>query len=152
VCLLYMIAFHYICLIIIIPNIVMNKIVLCNLMLFRSYIGSYLNVQRRAKHNGKARNKSTTWWEQRHVNGYMLGCLWEQAKWPTSAPIWLPLEFWIFAKRLYYEKTLILNQAIAVLRQSVGLPGRFVTVWKKPTGHTHTHTTTVTLRRMRTEG
>ena len=41
--------------------------------------------------------------EQRHVNGYTLGCLQEQAKWPTSAPIGMPLDFCIFAKRLLYE-------------------------------------------------
>ena len=29
-----------------------------------------------------------------------------------------------------FQKKLVLNQAIALLRQSVGLPGRFVTVWK----------------------
>ena len=30
----------------------------------------------------------------------------------------------------------VLNQAIAALRRSIGLLGRFVTVW---TGHRHTH-------------
>ena len=40
----------------------------------------------------------------------------------------------------------VLNQAIAVLRRSVGLPGRFITVWKiEP----DTPPTTVTLGRMR---
>ena len=43
--------------------------------------------------------------EQRHVNGYMLGRLQEQEKWPTGAPIWLPLKFCIFMKRLFYKKT-----------------------------------------------
>ena len=28
-----------------------------------------------------------------------------QVKWPTGAPIWLPLEFCTFAKRLLYDKT-----------------------------------------------
>ena len=61
--------------------------------------------------------------EQHHVNGYTLGRLQEQAKWPTGAPIWLPLKFCIFVKRLFYEKAHVLNQVIAVLRQSLGLPG-----------------------------
>ena len=65
--------------------------------------------------------------EYRHVNGYTLGCLRGQAKCPTGAPIRLPLEFRSFAKRLLYEKPLVLNQAIAALRRSIGLPGRFVT-------------------------
>ena len=55
--------------------------------------------------------------EQCHVNGYTLGHLRGHTKWLTGAPI-----------RLFYEKALILNQAIASLRRSVGLPGRFVTV------------------------
>ena len=56
-------------------------------------------------------------------------CLQEQAKWPTGAPIW-PLKFCIFAKRLFYEKPYVINQATAALRQSVGLLGRLITVWK----------------------
>ena len=75
--------------------------------------------------------------EQRHVNGYTLERLREQAKWPTGVPILLPLEFCIFAKRLFYERTHIINQANAALRQSVGLPGRFITVRKNRTGHTN---------------
>ena len=43
--------------------------------------------------------------EQRHVNGYMLGRLQGQAKWPTGAPIRLPLKFCIFEKGLFYKKT-----------------------------------------------
>ena len=45
----------------------------------------------------------------------------------------------------------IINQATAALRQSVGLLGQFVTVWKSRTGHTHTQTyrTTVTLHARR---
>ena len=43
-------------------------------------------------------------------------------------------------KEAVLRKPNLLNQAIVVLRQSVGLPGRFVTVWKNRTGHTHTHT------------
>ena len=39
-----------------------------------------------------------------------------------------------------FMKKNVLNQAIAVLTQSVGLPGRFVTVWKNRTGHTQKHT------------
>ena len=77
--------------------------------------------------------------EQRHVNGYTLRCLRGQAKWPTGVPIWLPPELCIFMKRLFYEKPHIINQAIAALRQSAGLLGRFVTVWKNRTGHAHTH-------------
>jgi len=89
-----------------------------------------------AKHNGKARTKTPCGQEQRHMNRYTLGCLQEQAKWPTGAPIWL--QFCIFMKKLFYEKRLVLNQAITVLRRSVGLLGRFAAVWKKQTGHTHT--------------
>ena len=59
-------------------------------------------------------------------------------------------ELCIFMKRLFYGKKLVLNQAIVALRQSIGLPGGFVTVWKNRTGHTHT--TTVTLWRMCAEG
>ena len=49
------------------------------------------------------------------------------------------------------QKKHVINQAHAALRQSVGLLGRFITVWKNQTGHTHTHThtTNVTLWRMR---
>ena len=53
-------------------------------------------IQLRAKHNGKAHNKNTHGREQLHMNGYMLGCLRGQAKLPTGAPIWLPLEFCIY--------------------------------------------------------
>ena len=67
------------------------------------------------------------------------GLLRGQAKWPTGAPIRLPLELHSSVKRLFYEKTFVLNQAIAALRQYVGLPRRFVTVWKNRTRHTHTH-------------
>ena len=75
--------------------------------------------------------------EQRHVNGYMLGRLQEQAKWPTGVPIRLPLEFCIFAKRLFYEKPHVINQATAALRRSVVLLGQLVTVWKiEPDAHT----------------
>ena len=78
--------------------------------------------------------------EQCHMNGYTLGHLRGQGKWPTGAPIWLPLEFCSFVKRLFYRKRLIINQAIAVLRRPVGLLGQFVTVWRNRTGHTHKHT------------
>ena len=122
-------------------------------MLFRSYIRSFLplgeqlhvvevNVQwwryARALYSvapntmGKPVTKTPRW--------YTLGCLRERAKWPTGAPTQLPLEFCIFTKRLFYVKPHILNQAIAALRRSVGLLGRFITVWKNRTGHTHTHT------------
>ena len=95
-------------------------------------------IQRRAKHDDKARNKNTTGREQRHLNEYTLGCLREQTKWPAGVPIRLQLEFCIFAKRLFYGKTHVVNQVIAALRRSVGLPGRLVTVWKNQTGQTHT--------------
>ena len=134
-------------------------------MLFRSYIGSYLpsgeqlhtvgvNVQwwryARVLYSvppntmAKPVTKTPRGREQHHMNGYTLGCLQEQAKWPTGAPIQLPLEFCIFAKSLFTKKKLVLNQAIAALRPSVGLPGRFATVWKNRTGHTHTPTHTHT--------
>ena len=83
----------------------------------------------------KPSTKASRGREQHHVNGYTLGCLQGQAKWRTGAPIRLPLEFFSFAKRLFYEKPHIKNQAIAALRRSVGLLGRFVTVWKNWTGH-----------------
>ena len=74
-------------------------------------------IQRRTKSwpNTMAKLVQKRGREQRRVNGYTLRCLREQAKWPTGAPIRLPLEFCIFVKRLFYEK-LILNQVIAVLR------------------------------------
>ena len=54
-------------------------------------------------------------------------------------------------KEAVLRKPHVLNQLIATLRQSVGLLGRFVTVWKKA-NRTQTHPTTVTLRRMRAKG
>ena len=66
--------------------------------------------------------------EQRRVNEYTLWRLQEQAKWPTGAPIWLPLEFCIL--RLFYEKPHVINKVTAALRRSVVLIGQFVTVWK----------------------
>ena len=71
------------------------------------------------------------------MNGYTLGRLLEQAKWPTGAPIRLPLEFCIFAKRLFYGKPHVITQATAALSRSVGLLGQFITVWKNRTGHRH---------------
>ena len=68
------------------------------------------------------RTKTPRGREQCHVNGYTLGLLRGQAEWPAGVPIWLPLKFCIFAKKLFYEKHII-NQAIAALRRSVGLPG-----------------------------
>ena len=77
-------------------------------MLFRIYIESYLpsgerlhvvevNVQwwryisalYSVAPNTMARpvTKTSCGWEQRHVNGYMLGRLREQTKWPSGAPI-----------------------------------------------------------------
>ena len=41
----------------------------------------------------------------------------------------------------------ILNQATALLRRSIGLLDRFITVWKNRT-HTHTHTHTHTLTQL----
>ena len=52
----------------------------------------------------------------------------DQVKWLTDALIRLHLEFCIFTKRLFYKKSHVLNQAIAALRPSVGLPGQFLTV------------------------
>ena len=88
------------------------------------------------------------------MNGYTLRRLRGQVKWPTGVPILLPLKFCSFAKRLFYEKTHVINQVIAALRQSVGLLDQFVTVGKNLTGHTQTqtHPTTVTLWRMHAEG
>ena len=77
--------------------------------------------------------------EQRHMNEYMLGHQRGQAKWLTGVLVQPRLEFCTFAKRLFYEKAHILNQLIAALRRSVGLLGRFVTVWKKA-NRTHKHT------------
>ena len=37
------------------------------------------------------------------------------------------------------QKKHVLNQVIAALRRSIGLPDRFVTVWKNRTGHTHNY-------------
>ena len=67
------------------------------------------------------------------------------SKWPTGAPIWLPFEFCRFARGCFTKKKHVVNQVIAALRWSVGLPGRFVTVLENRTGltRTQTHPTTV---------
>ena len=135
-------------------------------MLFRSYIGTYLpsgerlhvvevNVQRRryarslcsvapntmvkpvTKHHLVESN--VTW------NGYIYICSgpWKSKKWP---PIRLPHSNSVSSRRGCFTKRHVIYQAIAVLRHSVGLPGRFVTVWKiEP----DTHTTTVTAQAWR---
>ena len=95
-------------------------------MSFRSYIESYLhlgewlhvvevNVQwwryARALSSiapnklAKPVTKTPRSREQCHVNQYTFGRLWEQATLPSGAPIWLPLEFCIFVKTLFYKKT-----------------------------------------------
>ena len=85
--------------------------------------------QTMAKHNGRARNKYTTW-------SRAMSHDWIYAQVPArGAPIRLPLKFCSSAKRPFYKKSLVLNQVIAALRRSVGLRGRFVTVWKNRTGH-----------------
>ena len=74
--------------------------------------------------------------EQRH-DGYTFGCLWEQAKWPTGAPIQLPLEFCIFAKRLFYEKTNFKSSdCSAEMIHRSSWPIRYCL--EKPDTHTHT--------------
>ena len=50
------------------------------------------------------------------------------------------------------RKPHILNQEIAVLRRSVGLPDSSLFGKIEPDTHTHTYTTTVTLWRMHAEG
>ena len=53
-------------------------------------------------------------------------------------------------KEAVLRKTHVLNQAIAALRRSEGLPGRFITVWNiEPDIHTSNYYNS---RRMRTEG
>ena len=54
---------------------------------------------------------------------YTLGHLREQAKWLTDVPIRLSPEFCIFVKKLFFKELHVLNQAIAVVRRSLGLPG-----------------------------
>ena len=80
------------------------------LHLFINYRTVSPAIQRRdkpwPKHNGRARNKNTMWLKamSREWIIILLGCLREQAKWPTGASIRLPLKFCIFTKRLFYEK------------------------------------------------
>ena len=85
---------------------------------------------RRAKHNGKAHNKNTTWPRATPRE-------WIYARAPREQAKWLPLEFCIFVKMLFYKKHLI-NQVTLVLRRSLGLLDQFITIWKSRTGHTHT--------------
>ena len=130
-------------------------------MLFRSYIGSYLpsgerlhtvevNVQwwrcARALYSvapntiAKPVTKTPHGREQRHVNGYTLGCLQEQVRWPTDAPIQLPLEFCIFMKRLFYENPSFKSSdcsAEAIRRSSWPI---CYCLEKSNRGHTHMHT------------
>jgi len=92
--------------------------------------------------------------EQRQVKGYTLGRLREEAKWPIR----LPLEFRIFAKRLFYEKKKTTTRfkssdcsAEAIHRSS--WPIRYClekSNWTQT--HTQAYPTTVTLQRMCAKG
>ena len=109
-----------------------------------------------APNSGKARNTNTTWLRA-------MSCEWIYAQAPvrsgkmadrcdnTAATqiLYLREEAVLRKKKPRFKSTDCRAEAI-----SVGLPGRFVTVWKNQTGHTHTHTytATVTLRRMCTAG
>ena len=90
--------------------------------------------------------------EQCHMNGYTLGHLRGQGKWPTGAPIWLPLEFCSFVKRLFYRKTHYKSSncsAEATRRSSWPI---CYCLEKSNWTHTQTHTITITLWRMHTKG
>ena len=84
------------------------------------------------------------------MNGYTLGRLREQAKWPTGAPIWLPLKFCIFAKRLFYKKKPYKSSdcSTEAIRRS-SWPICYClekSNWTHTHAHTHTHTHTQLLK------
>ena len=90
-------------------------------------------------YNVKARNKNTTWTR-------VTSCERIYARAPARARKQPKMRQYgchsnsVAPRRGCLTKTLVLNQAIAALRQSVGLPGQFVTVWKNQTKHKHTYT------------
>ena len=74
----------------------------------------------------------------------MLRCPREQAKWPTSVPIQLPLKFCIFAKRLFYEKEPNFkssNCSAEVIRRCSWQIRYCLEKSNQTHTHTHTHTT-----------
>ena len=72
--------------------------------------------------------------EQRHmIKIHWLAKVNEMADSCTSK---LQCEFCSFAKRLFLCKITRFNPIFTVLRQSLGLLGRFITVWKNCTEHT----------------
>ena len=94
-------------------------------------------IQRRTKHNGKARNKNTMWsWatSREWIYARAPARASKMAKWCTNTAATRIL---YLREETFYEKKLSLNEAIAVLRQSVGLPGWLVTVWKNRTRYTY---------------
>ena len=76
------------------------------------------------------------------MNGYTLGHLRGQSKWQTDVPIWLPLEFYSFAKRLFYENPRYKSSdcSAEAIRKS-SWPIRYC-LKKSNWVHTHTHTHT----------
>ena len=66
--------------------------------------------------------------EQSHVNEYTLGCL-RASKMADRCANTVATQILYLLEKAVLQKTLVLNQAIAMLWRSLGLPGRFVTVW-----------------------
>ena len=96
-------------------------------------------IQCHAKHNGKARNKTSCGREQRHMNRYTLGCLQEQAKWPIGVPIRLSLEFCIFAKRLFYEKKKTRFKSSDCTAEAIRTSFWLISYCLEKSNWTHTH-------------
>ena len=101
-------------------------------------------IQRPTKHNGKARNKNTTWSRATSHEWIYARVPARASKMANRCTNTAATRILYLREEPFYEKKLVLNQAIAALRPSVGLPGRFATVWKNRTGHTHTPTHTHT--------
>ena len=134
-------------------------------MLFRSYIGPYLpsgeqlhivkvkvqwwrcaNVLYSVALNTMAKpvTKTPHGQEQCHMNGHMLGRLQGQAKLPTGAPIWPPLEFSTFAKRLFYESPTLQIKRLQRWGDPYVFLANSLLFVKSHQTHTHTHTTHTT--------
>ena len=130
-------------------------------MLFRSYIGPYLpsgeqlhvvkvkvqwwrctNVLYSIVLNTMAKpvTKTPHGQEQCHVNGHTLGRLQGQAKLPTGAPIWPPLEFCTFAKRLFYESPTLQIKRLQRWGDPYVFLANSLLFVKSHQTHTHTHT------------
>ena len=127
-------------------------------MLFRSYIGSFLPAGERlhvvevnvrpvlkihmcaiqSNTMAKPVTKTPCGWEWRHVNGYTLGHLREQAKWPTGAPNTVATQILYLCKEAVLQKETHFKSSDrsveAICRSS--WPIRYCL---EISNHTHTH-------------